>query len=201
MECTGTIRNLEPEDPRTVNNYLQAQGFPWGFDLTSCRSKSEALRLAVVHKYCWHLDAFEPGLNKKESNAPAFQKKLKGFDAIVTGDNHRSFIVGNLCNPGSFFRRTLKERFHKPMVGLLTNSGKIYPYYFDCSQDKFVDELDPYAIISEFGDFVKELEKLEDLGLDFPAAVKQAITAANTNKQTQQIILNAIEHAMQKGDK
>jgi DNA repair exonuclease SbcCD nuclease subunit len=54
------------------------------------------------------------------TDAKAFLKKHKEFDLIISGDNHKQFVVkdGKRClvNPGSLMRSTISQIEHKPAM-------------------------------------------------------------------------------------
>lgn len=198
LVTTDTIINLREGRTRNING-LCLTGFPWGASLTPMENPHpDSFHLAVVHKYCWvpkHNPAQIPG---DKHIAYSFVKKLKGFDAIVTGDNHSGFITNNgkLINCGTFFRRRIDERNYRPMVGLLLASGKIVPYYMDVCQDKFIEQAEKLEELqySGFSEFVTELERLESDGLDFVDALTRAMKMT-VSKEGRKLILEALEGA------
>jgi len=125
-----------------------AWGFPWGHqveppDPDPGVDSPGSLRLAVVHAFIWtkstgYMDADE---GKKVAG---YKSALQGFDAAVFGDNHKGFIVHPrggpaICNCGGMMRRRIDEVGYRPGCGLLLGDGRVVRYYFDTSDDKFID--------------------------------------------------------------
>ena len=78
----------------------------------------KCVKIALLHKMTWHKDLPYPGCDA--DSAKKLMRKLKNFDLIVTGDNHKTFVVEKdgqiLVNPGSLTRMTSEQSEHRPCV-------------------------------------------------------------------------------------
>lgn len=120
--------------------------FPWGTTPSSCKKESDSIHIALVHKLVYPGKPPFPDAELEGSTAKALMKKMKGFDLIVSGDNHETFglassrgintTVGGefgyntwpnelgakhaqlLVNPGSLMRTSAKQIDHEPSVFL-----------------------------------------------------------------------------------
>ena len=124
----GSRDNLFPVGDR---NKFQITGFPWGIEPrdTIDREKYDygsGKQIALVHKLVYVGKPPFPGAKKEGSTAKTLLRKMKGFDLIVTGDNHETFVFMNhpqnnmpiLVNPGSMMRTTADQADHEPCVFL-----------------------------------------------------------------------------------
>ena len=94
--------------------------------------------VALIHKFL-----YAPGDKKVFADVGdsgmRLLKKLKGFDLIVSGDNHQSFVLEHrgrkLVNPGSIGRTTAAQENHVPKVYLWdAATGQIKPHNLRCEQ-------------------------------------------------------------------
>jgi len=192
--CRSEVEVKEPHK-------LVVYPFPWGTELNQCeyKKKKGTIHLALVHKYIWQTksDAY-PGADKS-SNIQNILKQLKGYSAAAFGDNHKgwNWTYGMpIMNCGTLMRRKADEIDYKPQVGLLMSDGTIRPYYLDCSQDKFIDMAAAVELVEQSLDmteFLDELRRLGDKGLDFVTAVKRFCKDNNINRGAVKAILQAIE--------
>lgn len=189
----GVIEDLPPQTTIAIGPKFTVQGFPWGCDLQSTEpSSGEAVQLAVVHKYVW-TDTYSgyDGADYKDRvvNVVARNKSLEGFDAVVFGDNHKSFSgrFGDLSflNPGSFLRRRSDEVDHKPRIGLLWSDGSITEQFLDTKDDEwdeaFLKNKLAKKLIEDLGsedaeELVDLLSALKESGLDFYLACKHFLS-------------------------
>lgn len=102
-----------------------------------------AFNIALVHTYVY---------NKKEFNSEklamwksdAFLEKFKGFDLVVSGDNHQPFVTESsdgrlLVNPGSLTRQAADEA-HQPRVYIFdTEMRKLEEHKFDIDPGAVTD--------------------------------------------------------------
>ena len=96
-------------------------GFPWGIQLEGTTISGEH-KIALIHYLVYKGKEPFPGASEKGGTGKQIIKKMPGFDLIVSGDNHQTFVerVGDqlLVNPGSFMRTTAAQIDHKPCVFL-----------------------------------------------------------------------------------
>jgi DNA repair exonuclease SbcCD nuclease subunit len=102
---------------------FDVNGYSWGFPLTECKTKVyEAPQVALIHYGVYLEKPHYPGAENTGGTAKSVINKMPGFDLIVSGDNHITFIYKHhnqlLVNPGSFMRTTASQSEHKPSVFL-----------------------------------------------------------------------------------
>jgi DNA repair exonuclease SbcCD nuclease subunit len=100
----------------------------------------------------------------------------KGFDLVVSGDNHRGFVIekhgGLLVNCGSIMRSTKVQINHKPFVVLFDTTTKKYEQiYIPIKPAEEVFDLDKIKKEKEHDKnitaFVDGLNEHKDMGLSF----------------------------------
>lgn len=160
--------------------------------LKPLRKKKErrVINLAVIHKYVWMTGHSFPGA-PPEAHVSKVRAELAGYDAILSGDNHRGFLSHRLrhkqgkvppfLNAGSLMVRKSDERDYKPSVGLLHKNGTITRHFLDTSEDKYLEVSGEQArSLTEGGldlaAFVSELEELGDNDLNFTEAVRRFVS-------------------------
>ena len=175
----GLITNIVYDTPIVLDEIV-IHGFPWKFPVQPPKHPSKQVQLAVVHEYIWKKGCSFPGASV-EHKVSKFAKKLNGFDAAVFGDNHLGFTASlgecEIINTGSLIRQKIDQRDYKPRIGILMRNGMIEEYFLDTSQDLFRSIDDKTAFIAEqygldISAFIKELEELGDIGLNYEQALK-----------------------------
>jgi hypothetical protein len=95
--------------------------FPWGKELRGTTVTGQ-YKVALIHYGVYESVPHYPGAELSGGTAKSVMNKMKGFDLIISGDNHLSFACKSgdqvLCNPGSFMRVTAAQIDHKPSVYL-----------------------------------------------------------------------------------
>lgn len=157
----------------------------------------DMLRIALVHRYCWTADKKYPGA-EDTSEVTAYKKQLKGYDVAFFGDNHLRFMAdcGNckVVNIGGFIRRKSDEIFRKPAMALLYSDGTVSWKKLDTSIDEFHDEApNKLEVPIDMQNFIRELEKLGEEGLDFRIAVENHLRDPDIKQSTKEIILQALD--------
>lgn len=201
----GKIVNLKPGEPFTGIGKvpITVHGFPFGVPVTPIKPHDLGIEIALVHQYVWN--GAKTGHEGAEENQKAerFINGCVGYDVIVTGDNHIPFNcefsshhihrISRLFNPGCLIRRRLDEKHHRPSVGLLYEDGSVERYYLDCSKDKFTeaDNNSPTFEGLDVSEFISEMDKLVDKGLNFLDIVKR--TTEKLREPVKTIILEALE--------
>jgi len=185
---------------------LCVHGFPWNespvqLKLNPDRNKS-ILEVALVHKYIWMGKSGYPGA-AKENHVDNLVDSLRGFDVVISGDNHIPFETttkhGTLVyNAGGFQRRKSDEYDHRPSVGLLRSDGSIKRHYLDCSEDKFLDKvklMEASSICPDLEGFLEELSTLNDSVINFTDAVNAAMEKAKSSDFVRKLILQAMDNS------
>ena len=106
-------------------------GFPYGTKLQSVTRKKGLRKVALVHHYVYKGRKPFPG---QLTRVTALMDQLKGFDLILTGDNHLPFTHKRgrqiLVNPGSFTRQKADQINHRPRIYLWNaESNQIKVHY------------------------------------------------------------------------
>ena len=175
------------------NRVLLVYGFGWEKPICPPIPHTEAIHLAVCHRYVWsnprnsYPDAPESG------KLQLIAKEFKGYDMVLMGDNHKTISAPfnpRFFNPGTFMRRKADEIDHKPCVGLLKVDGSIEMKYLDVSGDKFVQAEE---VKQDFGEFVDRLQEMGECGLSFEEAVQRAMADGKASEGAKRTILEAIQ--------
>ena len=189
-----------------VDGWVAWRGFQWGEEIEPAKPLIDVVKVCIAHQYVWlHQDSRtkNPILDKPEKDVRVLAGKLKGYDAVLFGDNHRGFLslssrprISRIFNAGTLMRRSVDERDYRPMVGILRQDGYIEPYRLDTSQDVFdssdsVREAD--QVMLHLGSFLEELQKLGETGLDFRRAVEIAMEHEQVSRAVRGIVLDALE--------
>lgn len=175
---------LRPQIPTQINDYLVGYGYSWGQTVEPVKKdpKDDRVHLAVVHAFIWTKNTGHIGVSE-DSRLSSWFPKLQGYTAAVFGDNHKSFINTksgpcSILNNGTFMIRRRDEIDHKPSVGLIHRSGKISRHFLDTSKDQYLDvsgleEELKNEVGEEAVEFIEELERLGDQGLDYVTVVRR----------------------------
>ncbi len=191
----GKIKNLKT-DWRILENF-DLRGFPFGSKLKPCTLVDTRIHIALIHEYRWIKGSTYPGAPVMGKLSKAITKH--GYDIIVYGDNHKGFIFDAggtvIFNCGTLMRRASDEKEYKPQIGLLLESGKILPHFLDISQDKYMESVDDSVPMEEMdmNEFIAELKKLGDTGLDFLLAVERFFKKHKVSKTVQDIIRKGMD--------
>jgi hypothetical protein len=191
---SGKIIDLHKKK-RHIGTGFTAHGFPWGVDPVplSDRPCRHHVEIAVIHQYIWI-----PGCSYKDAPAKNrlkhFLPLVKGYDAVLVGDNHMGWNKGAVWNNGAFLRRKLDEIPYRPRVGVLHSDNTIHPHFLNTSNDVFHSKVEkrdtaPFNAAA----FMDQLEKLGDEGIDFRSIVKQHLSTARISPESKQLILKSLE--------
>lgn len=171
----GNIIDMRAMKPKQIGRVI-AHPFPWGTPvkpLTYMRDK--VVHLAVIHAYCWMGQHKYEGAGD-EFAVPIWDKRLRGYNAAVFGDNHKGFLRKHddvdipIFNCGTFIRRRYDEQNYQPAVGILFSDGSIERYPLDTGEDVILKR---DAITTEDGgnynveDIITLFEESGDSKLDF----------------------------------
>lgn len=201
LKEAGRIQNLIPYSTTKHEFVIEKHGlalhsFPWEFEVIPYepdRSRSFLHHIAVVHEYLWTEQFCYPNA-PKEQRLSAKKKQLKGYDAIVVGDNHIHWIRGNVCNCGTLMRRKSDEINHRPSIGLLKEDYSIEQYFLDTSKDKFLEIEELLEVeTTDLSEFIDELRTLGPDSLDFRTAVERHLIGAETGKEIAREILSVLD--------
>lgn len=117
----------------TPNNFF-VTGFPYGTKFTPNTHKRQASAV-LCHTLVSPGKTSIPGTISAEK----LRQKLLGFDLIVVGDNHQTFVANtngaNVVSPGSLMRMRADQINHQPCVFLwYAKDNRIEPVYLPIQQ-------------------------------------------------------------------
>lgn len=176
------ITHLEPGRPvetMSKGTPIRLHGFPFGVPCRPLESPHAMyMEICLVHDYLWNREenAYKDAPEvKKLSNRFA---QFKGFDAVISGDNHRGWWAGRAplyCNCGAFQRRKSDERPYDAMVNLICADGTLKRKRLDTKDEQWIDNAEDAERVmgGTCTEFIKELEQLGDAALDYGAAVQR----------------------------
>lgn len=133
------------------------------------------------------------------SMALSFLKKHKDFKLIVTGDNHKTFVVEHegrlLVNPGSMMRMTAGQTDHKPCVFLYyADTNTVQPVYLPVEDGvisrEHIEEEEKKD--KRFQAFVQRLNTDYEVSLSFEKNMKTHITQNKVRKGVSSVIWEAM---------
>lgn len=152
----------------------------------------------------WHVMAYQGKKPFPGCTAPTSAKLLRKypqFDLIVTGDNHAPFVEQYegrlLVNPGSIFRLTAAQIFHKPRVYLYyEKTNTVKPVYLPIENEVVnrdhlgIQELRTHRINT----FVENLETNWKKELSFKDNLLEFCEENKIRNSVKNIILKSIEY-------
>lgn len=207
----GIIQHIPNLENAHIGWGIELHGFPWGVELwpaeqrcfhnptSHCPSKvrKNTIKVALIHQYIWTDGYSYPGA-PNSGKIKAFGKNITGWDVVIVGDNHKGFTTRHrgviILNCGGLQRRASDEIDYRPQVGLLYNDGTIEHKRLDVSADIIDETAKPRTDQEDMDlrDFLKELTGLQNSGLDFEEAMKQAIKTVR--KPVREMILEAMQN-------
>ncbi len=175
--------------------------FPFGSKLLEVNSeaifhKSQMRCVALIHTLV---------LGPKDKNIPGTTAKeifrqMQGYDLIVCGDNHQSFVIEEngrlLVSPGSMMRMTADQIDHKPCVYLwYAKTNTVDPVYYPIKTEVVTRE---HIAVKEKEDerinnFTQRLQSGKIQGISFEKNVEKYIQKNKIDKLVEQDMFEAIE--------
>jgi len=182
---------------------IRVYGFPYGLPLRPLENRNKRhFHIALAHEYIWMTGHSYPGA-PKEGHLKTKVSKIKnqmwnGYDVVVYGDNHKGFLgylaTTAIFNCGTLMRRASDEIDYKPRVGLLYEDGTIKPHYLDTSKDKYIEKVEDAPLEEmDMSEFIEELKKLGETGLEFTKRVERFFKKNKTRKVVRNIIRKGME--------
>ena len=168
----------------------------------------QGIKIAIAH-------IFVPKPNDKQDFA-IIGKDYDGYvhkwkqlnvDLVVTGDNHKSFIVQNRSyihiNPGSMMRMTASQENHKPMVVKvytdLTTEIVYLPIMEGVIDRTYVDK--DYQREDRLQAFVKKVSSEYELDIDFLHNLRQFLTVNKVRKGVKDKINQLLEEVVNESNR
>lgn len=207
LEAADVVKLYDYDDP--IPNYSSSIilfSFPFGSKLQEISSKAilhnklqmdgKAKYVALIHTLVLGpKDKNLPGATAKE-----IYKQMQGFNLIVCGDNHQSFVIEEkgrlLVSPGSMMRMTADQIDHKPCVYLwFAETNTVEPVYYSIEDGVITRE--HIEIKKEenkrINDFTQRLQSGKIQGISFEKNMEKYIQSNNVDKEVEQDIFEAIE--------
>ena len=174
-------------------------GTHFGQEVTEESMSCASRHILVWHKLVWSKNP--PWPNCSEPRAEEVLDRYHQFDLILTGDNHKPFVVEGeaenlLVNPGSLTRQTADQESHHPRVYLWSaKTNQVRGVYVPISQGVISREhIDSFAERDErIEAFVSRLRDDWRVGLSFEDNLQQFFNENNIEKRVKDIIWKAIE--------
>jgi predicted phosphodiesterase len=172
--------------------------FPWGVEPKNPEDEGSEFTIALIHRLV-SSDKDNLWFHADASSATSFIKKLSGYDIIVTGDNHQSFVAKYkdtlLINPGCFTRQTATMEDHEPSVSL---------WYGDHHVERKILQYDKNVISRKHLDHVKErdermekfIDQLNDnykLDLSYEKNLESYFEKNSEHQQIQEMVWESLE--------
>jgi len=125
----------------------------WNIDNLREDLQAHTIHLKKSELLVWHIMTYHgepPWPGCTDFSAKQILEMFPQFDLILTGHNHKSFIVEHegrwLVNPGALTRQTVDQIDHRPCVYLwYGESREVKPYYLPCKKDVISKEHLTYA--------------------------------------------------------
>jgi hypothetical protein len=173
-------------------------GFPFGTDPVGVKKTAGVRQIALCHRLVWAGRMPFPGA--ESSSASAFLKQMSGYDLVVVGDNHKSFIVQSegrtLLSPGSMMRTSADQIDHRPAYYYwYASTNRLEPVYWDIKKDavsrKHIEaQNDNDARIEAF---VRRITDDMEVGLCFEENLKTFLRKNKTTKTVEHLVWEAVE--------
>lgn len=198
LEAAGVVR---------VNGVYEERGMtihavPWGEKIPTIRRGSKSYRRVLIH----HVMTYDgnspwPGAEKSVENALGILDNAQGFDLVVTGDNHKPFVVEDrgriLVNPGSVMRMTADQVDHLPRVYLWNAEGNtVEPHYLPIEAGVVSREhIEEQRVCDErIEAFVSRLHNDVELGISFEQNLEQFFLINKITPQVKQMVWEAAQN-------
>lgn len=186
---------------------LRIWGFGWNdgiFSIDKDNAIEDFLDIALVHKYVWQNRENNHAKVSESQHISRLAKKMRGFDIIVTGDNHCGFHAltkPQIWNCGSLMARHSDQRDYRPRVGLLYSTGEIGTHYLSTFQDKWLDEKElvkKVADMTNLPELVDEFKKLAGKSMDFLMELQRVMRDEGLGEDIKEVLIRAIQRAKEK---
>jgi len=182
LEAAGVaivLKNKEGESYRPAYDWgslefkdWEVVGYPYGIEpKPSSHTKTKRV-VCLIHELVTYTT--QPFPDAEAEKARGLLAKLKGYDLIVSGDNHQQFTFHHrgrsVINPGSVFRTDARQKKHQP---------KAYLWYGeDNSFEEICIPIDPKVVIQDhlkqkedkdkrIGAYIEKMNQNYDIKLDF----------------------------------
>lgn len=209
----GVITHIWPGEMVVTENNVGVVGFPWGTEPASLdkvrdnRARKVDHTVALIHKYVWSTDGTKYDNAPVEARVTKLCRQMRGFDFIVSGDNHISFCdfeadvqTPTAVNCGCLIPRRAEERCAPNVVWELKDNGSVSQVPLDGSEDKWIDnEIGQSSVVLDRSKLDTMLKLLKDdnnsVAASFEDRVKHALSSSDISESVRGLLIEAIEES------
>lgn len=196
LDAAGAVSVLEHAVP--IPSHAMIFPFPWGKELEPNEESTTLRTVALCHVMTYTGES--PWPNCRDLNAKQLLRKMKGYDLVITGHNHKSFVIESrgrvLVNPGSLMRSNADQMDFKPRVYLwYAEDNHVKPVYVPIKQGVITREhIDMKKDKDErINAFVEKLADDLDISSSFDKNMEEFFSTHSTKDTVQQIVWEALE--------
>ncbi len=178
---------------------IQIYGFPFGTILVGVPKEDGIIKVAMLHTLTWAQKIPYPDC--KLDSAGQLLRRLKNWDLILVGDNHKQFTtkIGNrtLISPGSLSRQAADQIDFQPCC---------YAYYADTNEIEAIKLPIVEGVVSRehlerkeqrdgrIDAFVKRLDTDWEGGVSFEENLERMLAENEIKESVKSIIYKALEN-------
>ena len=198
LEKADKIKILSEGEVINIDYGVCIYGYPFGSELQEINEENPSIKIAMCHTLTWVETLPYPGCIL--SDGGKLLKKLKGFNLVLVGDNHQSFIVEKdnriLISPGSMMRMTADQVDHTPRVYLwYKETNTVEPVYLPIEQG--VISREHIAHIEErdgrIDAFISKLDDDWKASVSFEENLERFAKTNQVRKSVMEIVYKSIE--------
>lgn len=176
-------------------------GYPYGSEIIPITKENKFVckkRIAIIHDMIYHKEKLPPGV--LGTKATSLLRKLKQFDLIITGHNHKPFTTEHngrlLINPGSMMRAKADQVEHRPRFYLWyadtnTCEAVFYPIEKDVISRKHIDIIKRKD--KRTAAFVARVNDVYEVGFSFEKNMESYFKANKESKRVKNICWEVME--------
>jgi DNA repair exonuclease SbcCD nuclease subunit len=190
----GSIKQMEGS---VIINDTEVHLFPYGTELKPLEEVNCEWNMAVCHT----LVTNDPNSKMEGAqSARKFLKKMKGYDLVVVGDNHKTFMIEDngryLISPGSLLRTNADQMDHEPCLWEWMPGYEPDQFVFDCCKTPEKELTRGHIDVREDRDeritsFVTTINNDYDVSLSFDDNMSKFL---QKNKQKKSVVDLINEH-------
>lgn len=201
LEVAGRVNTLYGGRKLRIGASTALYGYAWGEDLPENppgRTKGGGRKVAMIHALSYKKDPEWPGM--AADSASKILKKMKGFDLVICGDNHKAFVQTDskgriFLSPGSLMRTTTDQEDHQPAAWLWYEGPSDLERVDIPIEDGVItrDHVEKKKSRDERVEaFVEKLGKSFKAGLSFEDNMEQYFKKNKTKKRVKDLVMECI---------
>jgi len=194
LHAAGAINFIQ--EPTWMDDVL-IHPFSYGQEVTKAESGNQ-INIAMTHQMIIQKKDLFPGQEGYRGNQVLIDNP--GYDLIVSGDNHSSFISKNknqmLVNPGSIMRTTVAQIDYKPGVFLwYSDTNEIKKVLLPINEDTILTDhvIEKDLRSDRYDSFVQKLREDTELELSFENNMENYLKKYRTEISVKNKIFAAID--------